>query len=311
MTQSTYRPVFGVHHHSQFNRRSLLALGGAALALTACKDKASKAAGSIAKIGLQTYSLRTALGQDFLGTLKMIKSVGYDYVELNDRNFSDQSPEALKAMLDEAGLPSPASHIGYDRVVADPKGVAKTAKTLGCKYMIIPYMGEDQRALSDWKRHAAAMNASGKVLRDAGVKLAYHNHQFEFEDLGGGTTAMDILINETDADLVDFELDLFWTALAKVDAIDVFKMAPGRFKLCHVKDLAGDPWTATANGAGYEEITRDYMVDVGQGEIDFKRIFAQNALSGMEYFIAEHDNPKTPYRNAIATSEAAIRAMRF
>ena len=296
------------------NRRALLA-GTAALSaasLLGCKDKTAKAAaGRITKIGLQTYTLREALGQDFLGTLKMIKAVGYDYVELNDRNFTDQTPQQLKDMLDEVGLPSPASHMGYDSIVADPDSAAMTARILGCEYLVIPYMADDQRSLADWKRHAAAMNASGKVLRASGVKLAYHNHQFEFDDLGGGTTAMDILINETDPALVDFELDLYWTALAKVDPADVFAKAPGRFKLCHIKDMIGDPAAAEAQGASYDDITRDYMVNVGQGDIDFESTFALNALSGMEYFIAEHDQPKAPYRDAIAQSEAAIRAMRF
>ena len=304
-----------------FSRRTLMTGATSAVALAACgqntateaaKETVTKAVvgkRKIDKIGIQSYTLRKALAEDFKGTFQMIKDVGYDYVELNERNFSDKTPEQLKAILDEVGLPSPSSHINYDRATGETDVIIAAAKTLGAKYMVVPYMADDQRSLEDWKRHAKALNMAGEKFADAGLRLAYHNHQFEFDDLGGGITAMEILLNETSADNLDFELDLFWAALASVDVSSLVRRGEGRFKLCHIKDLKGDP--KLAKDMSYDEIGNNLMVNVGEGQLDFESLFAMNDVSGMEYFIAEHDHPKMPYRNAIATSYQAIRNMRF
>lgn len=300
------------------SRRNMLAASAGAAALAACgktaeapKTTPKMTGNKIAKVGIQTYTLREAMGKDFLGTLKMIKDVGYDYVELNERNYAERTPQQLKDALDEVGLPSPASHMGIDTIRKDLAGGISAAKLLGIEYAFVPYIGDTERKLEDWKAHARTLNSAGKIMRDEGVKLGYHNHQFEFDDLGGGTTAMQILIENTDPENVCFELDIFWTVLAQVKPTDLIAKYPGRFRACHIKDMKGDAVAAEAAGASYAELTRDYMVDVGQGDIDFEPIFAMNDVSGMAYFIAEHDFPKAPYRNAIQTSLSAIQDMRF
>ena len=302
-------------------RRTILSGAGSATILAACGQggstapleetvkKAKEAKRKIDKVGLQTYTLRNAMAEDFRGTFQMIKDVGYDYVELNDRNFSEKTPAELKAMLDEIGLPSPSSHMGYDKFKDDLPFVIQTAKTLQTDYVIVPYMAENLRSLEDWKRHAAVFNTAGEKLADEGVRFAYHNHQFEFDDLGGDTTAMEVLMNETDPRFVDFQLDIFWTNLASVDVPDLMRKYPGRFKLSHIKDLKGDPKAALT--MSYEDIGAKLMKNVGEGETDFEAMFALNDISGMEYFVAEHDQPKQPYRDSIATSLSAIRNMRF
>lgn len=301
------------------SRREMLS-GAGALTLAACGNSPQNQAvsrvltpaGKIDKVGLQTYTLRKMMADDFRGTFQMIKDVGYDYVELNGRNWAEMSPSDLKAMLMDIGLPSPAAHISYDDVAGDDvSALIKTAKTLGLDYAIVPYMSEDQRGLEDWKRHAKVMEAAGRKLADNGIRLAYHNHQFEFEDLGGGTTAMEVLLTETSVEALDFELDIFWTNLASVDIAALFAAYPGRFKLCHIKDMAGDPKEFLKANPSYEEIGTNHMVNVGEGNTDFAAIFALNALSGMEYFINEHDLPKEPYKNAVATSLKTVRDLRF
>ena len=304
-----------------FSRRTMMTGAASAVSLSACgqntateaaKETMTKAVAGkrkIDKIGIQSYSLRKALAEDFKGTFQMIKDVGYDYVELNERNFSEKSPEQLKAILDEIGLPSPSSHINYDRVIGETDAIIAAAKTLGAKYMVVPYMADDQRSLDDWKRHAKTMNMAGEKFADAGLGLAYHNHQFEFDDLGGGTTAMDVLMNETAPENLDFELDIFWANLASIDVPQLIRRYPGRFKLCHIKDLKGDPKSAA--NMSYEEVGNKLMMNVGEGDTDFEAVFALNEISGMEYFITEHDQPKMPYRGAISTSLNAVRNMRF
>ena len=297
-----------------YSRRLFMGGTAAALGLAACgqADMATKVGQrKIDKAGLQTYTLREVFETDPKGTLEMIKAAGYEYVELNGRNFSTRSAQELKDILDEVGLPAPVSHINYDMSYQEKDKMIEIGRTLGLNYFVVPYMPDTMRSIDDWKGHAKNFNETGKSLVEAGMRLAYHNHEFEFEDLGGGTTAMDILLAETDPKYVDFELDIYWTKLGRANVKQLFERAPGRFKLCHIKDMTGDPWAASANGASYETITSDYMVNVGEGDIDFEAIFAMNDLSGMEYFIAEHDRPDAALKDAIATSYEAIKAMRF
>ena len=292
-----------------YSRRLFMGGTAAALGLAACGGGA-KVAGKIGKVGIQTYTLREIFEPDPAGTLAMIKEVGYDYVELNGRNFKERSAEDLAAMIQDAGLYSPASHVSYDAAVNTPETLAKTCQTLGCKFAIVPWVDEAQRSKDDWVRHAAAFEAAGKIMNDNGVRLAYHNHQFEFDDSGGGETAMDILLNQTSPENVDFELDFFWAALASTDIPALLKRGKGRFKLCHIKDMKGDP-KPYYESRDYGNISKQLMVNVGEGELPFESYFAMNDISGMEYFITEHDNPVKPFRNAIKVSHDTVRAMRF
>lgn len=294
-----------------FSRRNFLASTSAALAVSACGQAKTSPMNNIQKVGLQTYTFREMFEIDFRGTFEMIKDAGFDYVELNERNYQDRTPEALKVILDAVGLPSPATHISYDNLQNDVAGLIKTAKTLNCEYMILPYISEDQRTLDDWKRHAALLNNAGEVLADNGVKLAYHNHQFEFDDLGGGTTAMEILMNETDPRFNNFELDFFWANLAKIDVPALLKRYPGRFPLSHIKDMKGSPDIAIEENYTYEQIHQNLMVDVGQGDTPFNDYMALNDVSGMKYFIAENDGPKKPYAQSAKTLYAGVKAIRF
>ena len=304
------------------SRRSLLSGAGAMAALAACGktpsvegavNTAAQAAGQrVEKVGIQTYTLRKALNENVEDTYKMIKEVGYDFVELNRRNWADKPALELKALLNDIGLPTPAAHISYDDVAGgDISALEKNCKIFGFDYAVVPYMAENMRSLADWKRHAKVMNTAGAKLKDSGTRLAYHNHQFEFDDLGGGTTALEILMNETAPENLDFELDIFWAALASIDIAELMRRYPGRFKLCHIKDMIGEPKVFLQTEPSYEDIGTKYMVNVGEGDIDFEAIFALNEISGMEYFITEHDQPKMPYRGSIKTSLDTVRGLRF
>ncbi|MEL7539815.1 MAG: sugar phosphate isomerase/epimerase [Pseudomonadota bacterium] len=297
----------------RLNRRHFLGASGSAILLGGCTTPGVIAVTpkqQIDQIGIQTYTLREAMGEDFVGTLQMIKDVGYDYVELNGRNFADRSPAELRAVLDDIGLPSPITHADYDSLANRPGELADVAGILGCETVVLPWLGDDQRGLDQYKQHAEMLNNAGAVLKASGVSVGYHNHQFEFFDLGGGQTGMEILLSETDPDLVDFELDLFWAALTGTDIVGLFEKHPGRFKMCHIKDLSGDT-TNFRNSLDFATIVGTLMRNVGEGELPFEDYFAANEISGMKYFIAEHDNPPKPFRESVQTSYNSIAAMRF
>ncbi|MEL7032206.1 MAG: sugar phosphate isomerase/epimerase [Pseudomonadota bacterium] len=297
----------------RLNRRHFLGASGAAMLLGGCQSNPIITATpqrQIDQIGIQTYTLREAMGEDFVGTLQMIKDVGYDYVELNGRNFADRTPAELRTILDDIGLPSPITHADYDSLANRPTEIADAASALGCEIVVLPWITDDQRGLDQYKQHAEMLNNAGAVLKSSGMSVGYHNHQFEFFDLGGSQTGMEILLSETDPDLVDFELDLFWAALTGTDIVGLFEKHPGRFKMCHIKDLSGDT-TDFRNSLDFATIVGTLMKNVGEGELPFETYFAANDVSGMTYFIAEHDNPPKPFRDSVQTSYNAIAAMRF
>jgi len=295
------------------SRRKFLGASIGALTLSACSSTgiSSPPKGrQIKTIGIQTYTLRNQMTADMSATLAMIKRVGYDYVELNSRDFSKTPAQTVADRVQAAGLYAPSTHLSYAPVRDETKDMIAICKTLGCKYGIVPWIDEGERGIEDWKRHARILNEAGKAFADNGIRLAYHNHQFEFDDLGGGTNAMQILLEGTNPDFVCFEMDIFWARLASVDLPELYRAHPGRFKLGHIKDMTGDP-SALANSRDYEKIAKTHMVNVGEGEIDFASLFALNAISGMEYFITEHDQLPAPFEASIKTSYDTMRALRF
>jgi len=289
------------------SRRMFLGGSAAMLGLAACGETTvSKGGVPIDQIGLQTYTLREIFEPDPVGTLKMLKELGYDYVELNDRNFATRSAKDLTAMIKDAGLYAPATHYGIDGIRDNFDKAVRDAKALEVEYIIIPWISDTERSLEDYKRHAAMFNERGQQARDAGFKFAYHNHQFEFDDLGGGTTGMDILLGETDPDIVDFELDIFWVLLAGQNISELLRAHSGRFKLCHIKDMKGDPaaWRASRD---YGDIGKALMVNVGEGTVPFENYLSVAKENGVDYFIVEHDSPPKPFRESVKGSLETVR----
>lgn len=294
------------------NRRHFLGGTGAALLIGACESfpRATPAQRQIEQIGIQTYTLRAAMDDDFVGTFQMIKDIGYDYVELNRRNLADRTPAELRSLLDDIGLPAPVIHLDYDMFATGATQIGDIAGELGCGHAILPWLTDEQRSLDAYQTHAEMLNRAGEVLKPYGVTAGYHNHQFEFFDLGEGQTGMGILLGETDPDLVAFELDLFWAALTGSDIVGLFEKHPGRFKYCHVKDLKGDA-SAYRTSVDFGAIVSAHMANVGDGDLPFESYFAAADVAGLEYFIVEHDNPPQPYRGSMETSYNAVKAMRF
>jgi len=146
---------------------------------------------------------------------------------------------------------------------------------------------------------AADLNRAGEACRQRGMQMAYHNHDFEFADLGGGRTGYDILLAESDPALVQMELDLYWATKAGRDPVALFAAHPGRFPLCHVKDMREPRGAQT-------------MAPVGEGGIDFARIFAQAEQAGLRHYFVEHDNaaeyPGGPLAS-VRTSYGALRRL--
>jgi sugar phosphate isomerase/epimerase len=241
------------------------------------------------EIGLQLYTLRNELPKDVKSTLEKVVAAGYTTVETYGFSIKDQfwglSPAELKVILDKNGLKAVSGHYNSGSFLVDGNtdeliAAIEAAKILNQEYVTIPWIEEPLRKnIEDYKRIATRLNEAGKMCKKAGLKIAYHNHDFEFQK-HDGITGYEVLLKETDKNLVYFELDLYWVVFSGNDPLQLFKENPGRFKMWHVKDM--------------DKINRALNTEVGSGSIDFKPFFKEAKLSGMKHFFVEQENNYVP-----------------
>jgi len=246
------------------------------------------------KVGLQLYTVRDLMKADLPGTLRKVARIGYKEVEF--AGYFGRSPAQIRALLKQNGLTSPSSHIGLDILEKDPVKAFADAKAIGHQWATVPWLPEERRkTVDDWNRIIDLLNRLGPQAKAAGLRLAYHNHDFEIRPVNG-VRPLDMMLDKTDPSLVDFEMDLYWVVFGGGDPIDFFNRHPKRFAMVHVKDSAGPP--------------DNKMVDVGKGTIDFPRIFAQSDKAGIKHYFVEHDQPADPIAT-IRNSYQYLHALRY
>ena len=290
----------------RMNRRTFIGTSIAATLAAAAKPSwAADSAHHIDLVGIQLYTVRKAMKKDFEGTIAKVAATGYKEVEFagifaRNAGYFGRSPKDVRAILDKNGLAAPSCHTGYDVVEKKWPEALDAAHTVGHTYIICPWIDEKQRKQPDgWKRAAELFNRAGEASQKAGIQFGYHNHSFEFvpADSLGGKLPYDFLLAETDPHLVAMELDLCWINVAGKDPTTYFDKYPGRFPLVHVKDWIKDPNAKdTYKGAtGSSVKIGGRLADVGQGTIDWKRIFAQSQEAGIKHYFVENDQPKSAF----------------
>ncbi|MEH1029395.1 sugar phosphate isomerase/epimerase family protein [Micromonospora profundi] len=237
------------------------------------------------RISIQLYTLRDQLAADLPGTLTALRRIGYRRVE--HAGFVGRTAAQFRAALDAAGLRSTSGHVGIPQPfdAATWERALAEANVVGCKKVVHPYFGRDAqgRPIRDpavYRALARDLNQAGRLAERAGLDFGYHNHQLEFVPLTNGSTGFEILAGQTDPRLVHFELDLYWTWRGAHDPVDVIRANRGRVRQVHVKDLDVEGGFA----------------DLGDGVIDFGRIFAHEREAGIEEYIVERDDAGTPPR---------------
>lgn len=259
-------------------------------------------------IGLQLYTLGDAPYRDLDGTLQTLARIGYRIVE--PVGLMKRTAAELRAALDRAGLSSPSTHVPLEAdggagptLAGDVGRLAADMHRIGAKFVVVPIFpvphrlgaprpGEDgveflsragkEMTADDWQRLAARLNRKGAALKREGLKLAYHNHNVEFTRLGS-RTAYDLLLANTDPDLVCFEMDVGWVAAAGVDPIPLLRAHRHRFRLMHVKDIKA---STVPNNA-----FRMDPADVGSGTLDWKTILRAGYDVGVRYYYIEQEPP--------------------
>lgn len=254
------------------------------------------------KIGLQLYTLRNEMSKDAKGTLAKVAAQGYKTVETYgyaDGKWFGLNAAELLATLKTNGLTSPSGHTFPGSIFLQNgwedkwKTAVDDARTIGQQFIVIPWFEEQYRNKADnYKKVAAGLNKAGEICKKAGIKLAYHNHDFEFANVEG-KTGFDIYLKETDPKLVFFELDIYWASKAGKDPIALFAKYPGRFAMWHVKDMDKTP--------------KKFFTEVGSGVINYKKIFSYAKQSGMKYFFVEQDVCPGPPLESTAKSIAYLK----
>jgi len=252
----------------------------------------------IEHIGVQLYTVRDAMKEDFDGTLAKVAAVGYKEVEF--AGYFDHSPKDVRAALERHGLVAPSAHVDYQSLSPDtwPK-VIEAANIVGHKYIVNPWIGDDLRKQPDaWKQASATFNRAGEYSKKHDVQFAYHNHWFEFEPVDG-KLPYDMLLADCDPNLVKMEMDLCWITAGRQDPLKYFAKYPGRFPLVHVKDLKKLPPFPAEGGQNFGD-TVD-MAPVGGGLIDWKRILAKSQEAGIKHYFVEHDKPSDGFASIKAS----------
>lgn len=264
-------------------RRDFLKLSGTlaaayAFQATACKVGAMGGNAKIAEnFGLQLYTLRDVLPKDPKDILQKVASYGYKQIESyegKDGMFWGMSNVEFKNYMDQLGMKIVASHTDINK---DFQKKADEAAAIGMKYLICPYKGP-QKSIDDFKRFAEEFNNRGEICKKAGIRFAYHNHDYSFK-LVDGKLPQEVMMDNTDPALVDYEMDIYWVVAGGADPEAWMKKYKNRFRLCHVKDRSKTP--GADNGKN--------SVDLGNGMIDYPAILKTAAKNGMQYYIVEQE----------------------
>jgi sugar phosphate isomerase/epimerase len=290
----------------RMNRRKFIGSSVAAAALTAARPAwAADSVHHIDRVGIQLYTVRAAMKTDFEGTIAKVAATGYKEVEFAglfspDGGYFGRSPKDVRAILDQNGLAAPSTHVGYEVVEKKWPEALEAAKIVGHSYIICPWIDEKQRARpGGWKRAVDLFNRAGEASKKAGIQFGYHNHSFEFDPALSldGKLPYDFFLAELNPEFVTMELDLCWISVAGKDPVAYFEKYPGRFPLVHVKDWIKDASTPSAYQGAMGQSVKfgGRMADVGQGSVDWKRIFALSEKAGIKHYFVENDDPKSAF----------------
>ncbi len=251
-------------------------------------------------LAIQLYTIRDAVSDNPEKALEKLAALGFRELEIYGYNgtFFGKSRTEFQSILKQNGLKVISSHHTTGLIHKDQGTLLynweKSVEDLhfiGSEYMVCSYLFPEERTVEHYKKLPELFEKSGEVTGKAGIQFAYHNHDFEFEKLEGHKSVYDFILENTSPELVKMELDLYWISKAGLDPLAYFEKHPGRFPLWHVKDMK----------AGTKDFT-----EVGNGIINFKRIFEAKEKAGLKYWFLEQDSSDKDIFESIAISKKYI-----
>lgn len=249
-------------------------------------------------VALQLYSVRDELEADFEGTVRKVKELGYDGVEF--AGLYGKSAAEVKAIVEQVGVVPVSAHVSLDELLSDISSVVATYKEIGCEYIAVPYLPEDRRPGTEgFERTIEDIKTIADECNRQGVKLLYHNHDFEFAKLDG-KYALDILYSEVTADRLQTEIDTCWVGVAGEDPAAYVVKYSGRAPVVHLKDyykqgkekpkklyeligIEDDSETESEETFGFRP--------VGYGVQDMPSILDASEKAGAKWVVVEQDRP--------------------
>jgi sugar phosphate isomerase/epimerase len=257
------------------DRRSFLAaLAGVAAAFPRLP---ALAAATGCPPGVQLYTVREPLERDFEGTLARIAEIGYREVEF--AGYFGRAPGQVRRALAAAGLRAPGSHVGVEALSGGLEATVEAAAEVGHDFLVLPWIPEEMRTAEGFRRLADLLNRAGERSVRSGVRVGYHNQEYDFHPVDG-RVPLELLWEHTEPGRVIYELDVYWAARAGADPIAYLERFGGSIPALHLKDM-----DATAQRG---------QADLGQGTLDIPRIMAAAAAAGVKHCFVEHDSPASP-----------------
>jgi sugar phosphate isomerase/epimerase len=261
-------------------------------------------------LGLQIYSLRAQAQTDPLQALDTAKSYGLTEVETYTGGWGKMAVADYAAELKKRGLVAVSGHFGIDLFRKDVAAVIKDAKTLGLKYVFIPFppLDKDRVFTEEIARQTAAeFNAWGEACKKEGLQFGFHPHGPEFRPIAGGNgdTMFDILARETKPEFVTYELDVFWAFHAGQDPVKLMEKYPNRFAAIHIKDMAKSYEVGVYTGSAPPTA----KVPIGTGKIDYVAVLKTAQKIGVKHYFLEDETP-TPLQS-IPDSFKYLRALKL
>ncbi len=223
-------------------------------------------------VALQLYTLREVAEKDFRVIMKRVSQIGYEGVEF--AGYGGMEAKDLKNLLEELNLKPAGSHVSIDLLTSDLKKVIDYNCEIGNHFIVCPWQKYSTK--DDFLSFAKVLNDIGQKCHDNGLKLCYHNHAHEFERFGG-VYGFDLLFENTDPDLVDFEIDTYWVEYAGADPISYIRKFGKRVPLLHIKDM--------------ERVGKDFA-EVGTGIMDIRGIVSAAKSAEVKWLIVEQDKCK-------------------
>jgi sugar phosphate isomerase/epimerase len=223
--------------------------------------------------GVQLYSFRNEMAKDAIATLKQIASLGFKEIETarsQKGHYYGLGPAEMKSVCDDLDMNLKSGHVHLDDKWQQ---TMEEAVESGQEYLICSSMPSEGQNVDNYKKVAEEFNKAGEACKKLGLKFGYHNHEYEFET-ENNQVLYDVLLSNTEGDLVHMELDLGWVVVAGKDPLDYFKKYPGRFPLWHLKDM---------------DMNKKESTEFGKGGLDIPEIMAHKKASGVKHIFIEQE----------------------
>lgn len=256
-------------------------------------------------LAIQLYTVRDAMAANPEKTLERLASMGFTGLEIYgyDGKFFGKTSQEFHSILKNTGLRVISSHHttgifqkGRGTLLDNWEKSVEDLHFIGSEFMVCSYLFPEERTTENFRKLPQLLNKSGEITAKAGIQFAYHNHDFEFEKFDDTQNVYDFVLENSSPELVKMELDLYWISKAGIDPLVYFNKYPGRFPLWHVKDMKTE--------------SKDFT-EVGNGTIDFERIFKAEKQAGLQYWFLEQDSSDKDIFESIRISRDFIDKHNF